>query len=233
MFKLSTSLFLSLLFLGAGQFARAQSQEQMMNQMLDVIDKPQAWQRTPVSSGGQGQTFPQPKPNYNQRGYLPNRSQGQYGRGGGPFMGGQPIPGLNPASTAGAGGSPSPFGQLFTKQNMMQAFFGSGPSSGGTGVDPNAVGNAQSNLQTALNEAAKAESDESRAHYGDRNSRQSAASSAQYHANYARAAADRAYSASYNGTSLAKDYAAQARNAANRAQSAADRASYNASQASD
>lgn len=153
-----------------------------------------------------------------------------------PFASLQNRPGVppinrNPGQPGGGGGVENPF----SRQNLLRAFLGgSGGSTGGpnnSARDASAVGTAQSNLQTALSEAAQAESDEGRARYGgDKSSRLSAASSAQYHANAARAAADRASSVSYNGPSLARDYAAQARDAAYRAQGAADRARYNASQ---
>jgi hypothetical protein len=121
----------------------------------------------------------------------------------------------------------------FTAQNLLKAFMGGTPSTGTDGNASNynsgAVGNAQSNLQTARDQAAQAESACSRASYGEKSYRSSAASEAQDHANAARAAADRATSAAYGQSSSANDYAAQARNAADRAQAAADRAQYNAS----
>jgi hypothetical protein len=116
----------------------------------------------------------------------------------------------------------------FTPQNLLRTFLGGSPS-GGTGFSSEASGNAQSNLQVALDQAAQAEDACSRASNGQKDMRSSAAEEAQNHANAARAAADRAASATAGQSQTAQDYAAQARDAANRAQAAADRARYNAS----
>lgn len=136
--------------------------------------------------------------------------------------------GANRAAAAqpAAGG---PFG--LTPRDVLRYLIGGGDSggSGGSKTDPRAVGNAQSNLQTALDQASRAENAASRANSGtDKNARRAAASDAEYAASAARGAADRATSAAYNGSQLARDYAAQARDAASRARGAADRARYNA-----
>lgn len=147
----------------------------------------------------------------------------QVGEARNPFFGG-----ANRSATQqpAAGG---PFG--LTPRDVLRYLIGGGDSggSGGSKTDPRAVGNAQSNLQTALDQASRAENAASRANSGtDKNARRAAASDAEYAASAARGAADRATSAAYNGSQLARDYAAQARDAASRARGAADRARYNA-----
>lgn len=136
----------------------------------------------------------------------------------------------NPFDSRAQAVNPNPFGGL-TRRDILRYLIGGDTSGGGSnnGKDPRAVGNAQSQLRVALDQASRAENAASRASYGsDRNARRGAASEAQYAAGAARGAADKATSAAANGTSLARDYAAQARAAASRAQGAADRARYNA-----
>lgn len=127
-----------------------------------------------------------------------------------------------------------PFGKL-TAQDVFRIMFGGGGGSGGGGSsndyarNQEAYGNASSYMQTAIDQAAQAESAAARASYGsDKYARQAAASEAQNHANAARGAADSATSAASGATGAAQDQAAKARDAANRAQYAADRAASNA-----
>lgn len=230
--------------------AWAQSEAQM-DQLLNVVDRPGAWAHTPVS-GVQAQPMPSGTnpAMMSQGGGMMNSAmmnQGMMNQGmvnqGMVNQPGMMRPNmLNNMMSGGVqqrqglfNGSPArPMNQNpFTPQNLLKTFLGGSPNtgsggSGGTVDDSAAVGNAQSQLQIARDQAAQAEGDAGRASYGERSSRKSAAYSAQCHADAARAAADRATSIAGGHSLAANDAAAQARNAANRAQAAADRASYNA-----
>jgi hypothetical protein len=202
--------------LGLSTQARAQTSE--MERMLDQYDTPANWANNPAPAP-QAVARPMTMPSAGQPAPFSRFQNAGAGPPGGM---------LRPPGGLGSSTSRSPFAGL-TKQDILRIMLGG--SASGSKNDPNkGVSGSQSNLQTALDQAAQAEGDAGRASSGnDKGLRQSAAESAQYHANSARAAADRASSEAYSGSSLARDYAAQARNAANRAQSAADRARANAS----
>ncbi len=91
---------------------------------------------------------------------------------------------------------------------------------------------AQQFMQTAINQAAQAETAASRASMGNRDTRLAAAYEAQCYADAARNWADQATQRTYGASSPAQDAAAKAREAAYKAQAAADRAKYFASNAS-
>jgi hypothetical protein len=120
---------------------------------------------------------------------------------------------------------------LFNRQTILKALFGGGPSTPADGSKNfKEIRNKVSyKLQTARDEASRAQSACDRASYGsDKYLRRQAAEQAQYAAQAANAAADAAYSLSGNTTSDISGLASQTRSEANRAQAAADRASANA-----
>jgi hypothetical protein len=117
----------------------------------------------------------------------------------------------------------------FTPQNILRVMLGAPPKGTATGSTAGARGNLEENLQTARDQASRAESACGRASSGsDKEARLSAAEEARYAAQAAREASDRAYGQSQNTTSDLADLAAQANAAADRAQAAADRATANA-----
>ncbi|MBY0358875.1 MAG: hypothetical protein K2W82_12795 [Candidatus Obscuribacterales bacterium] len=199
-------------FLCTSLAAKAQSQQQYLDNVLNQLDQPANWQNVPISKPTPAARLPQAPAGYQRQ----------------PFRGSE-TPQANPFGNNAAAQNP------FSKQNLLRTFFGGSPMGGNMGNSPNSskqpqhLGDIQSNLQTARDQCAQAENDAARANEGrDKDMRLSAASSAQYHANSALAAAERAEGMAYSGTQQEKDYAQQARNAANRAQEAANRARYNA-----
>jgi hypothetical protein len=205
-------IFAILIALSLPMAAQAQNFQQM-NNMLDKMDSPSMWQNAPVSGVPAG--FRSAAPG------VPSTPAAQS-----PLN--MPRNAFPPKQQPQRGGMPG----RFTKQDILKIMFGGSSGSGDSGQsarNSSALGNAQSQLQVARDQAAQAENAASRASYGsDKGARLSAASEAQNHANAARAAADNASSSAYGTTLEASDYAAQARNAANRAQAAADRAQANA-----
>jgi len=220
-FALATVVGLTLLSPGFTQ------NQASMERMLNYLDRPGAWSNVPVS-GAQPQVrqpinsaptdgraaTPMRQTMFNSSGFAANAA---------PVL---PMAGQGSNPFAAQGGN-----NLFSRENILKTLFGGSPSTGGGSShnDPAKSANAQDNLSTALDRAAKAEADCERASSGnDKNSRLAAAESARYAAGAARAAAERAESAAYGGNSYASGLAAQARDAANRAQAAADRATANA-----
>jgi hypothetical protein len=217
-----------------------QAQQVDLNSLLDKVDQPHRWNNTPISQpvvNQQPARYPAAnyqstqmmgQPGYQQQGYGGNQpgyalQQRQAQAQQRPnllsiFMGGSPQPAAQP----------KPPENPFSGGNLLKTFFGGSNGSGTPAQEASILGDAQSDLQTARDQAAQAEDASSRASSGDRGSRLSAASEAQYHANAAREAADRAYNRASGHSSGANDAASQARAEANRAQAAADRAHYNA-----
>ncbi len=121
---------------------------------------------------------------------------------------------------------------LFNRHTILQTLFGSGSTASGKEDSKNLNrirSQVLNKLQTANDQAARAQSACDRASYGsDKYARKQAAEEAYYAAQAANSAADAAYSLSGGTTSDISGLASQARSAADRAQGAADRASANA-----
>src|SRR5262249_25662286 len=157
------------------------------------VDQPQKWNNTPVS-----QPLPNPQPVRNQQiNYqnapmmMPQQGMRQGFAGNQPgyalmqrqamqrqaqasqrpnllsiFMGGSPQPAPQP----------KPAQNPFTPGGLLKTFFGGSEGSGNPAQEASVLGDAQSDLQVARDQAAQAESAAERASNGDRGSRLSAAS---------------------------------------------------------
>jgi hypothetical protein len=197
------SLSLSVSQFAAGQPAMPQPKQEpaqpptQLEHLLNSVDNPSTWSKTPVSGITPNQTQYVP--------YLRNSSvsPSQYFSQPGNtlfsrqqllriFLGGTPQ--ANPSHNA--------------KSNWTSS-------------------TAYSDWQESENQASRAHDAEERARYEkDKGNREEDASEAYYAANAARDASDRVYQASLNGDATAKQYADRARAAADRARANSDRARY-------
>jgi hypothetical protein len=238
--QIATLILIAAHLIAVAEPAGAQSQEHM-EQLLNVLDRPNGWQRTPVTGGppiAQGRMQPgmmvnsggmQPGMMVNNGGMQPGMMVNSGGMQPGMMVNNG---GMQPGMIVNNGGMRAPVQQAadsnpFSMRNLLRTFLGDSPG-GNKADDSAALGNARSQYQVASDQACQAEGAEGRTKYGDKGSRMNAAYSAQCHADAARAAADRATGVAAGKSSPVNDAAAQARNAAARAQAAADRARYNA-----
>lgn len=224
----------------AAASAQNNSQSERLDVMLNVVDNPVGWSKTPVSglppatgvaaggcqpgTYGYGSRIPQnalSHPFMNQ-GVQPWAAR----RTAVPAVQSPPSP-WNQLPAQGQAGRPS--GALFSRQQIMRTLLGGQSSRQAGGYDQLASGTVYSDWQTAENERSRSYNYSQKARYNkDTWSRKQAASEARYAANSARAASDRACQASMSGDETAKSYAAKARAAADQAQENANRANYNA-----
>lgn len=186
-------------FLLSGLTVLAEEPKTQLDALLNTVDRPGAWQQTPVSGKAQP-----------PKGTVKNTGMAQ--------------PLINPNFLQAPANTMLPAKSL-PGGNLLENLMGTASKP----ADPtNARNQAYSHMSKALDKAAAADAATARTRSGDRGSRQSAAYEAQAHANAARYAADSAYASSKE-DATARNYASRARAAADRAQAAADRASYNAS----
>lgn len=188
----------------AGSAATGQEQNTQLDNLLNAVDRPGAWQQTPVAGGQRGAAMPQSQP---------------------VLQPGIARPLIN-NNFLKAPGQAVPQNNSLPAKGFLETIFDTNNNAAPAKAE-NARSQAYSYMSRALDKASAADAAAARARSGERSSRQSAAYTAQAYANEARYAAESAYSTA-QGDSIASSYASQARAAADRAQSAADRASYSA-----
>lgn len=203
----------------------ANAQRPDLNKMLDSVDRPSAWAKTPVSEVNPSGQF---AGQFASQEFMHHQNPS--------YSSVNPIihPMANPAVINQLQQDRREVAPLF-RQEMLRTFLNgstSQPSSNASQSGGNKSFNgstAYSDWQRAENEAIKARNYASKARY-DQNqwNRKDDANSANYAADAARQASDRVYYASLNGDPVAQQYASKARAAADRARADANRARYNA-----
>ncbi|PWT99735.1 MAG: hypothetical protein C5B53_04980 [Candidatus Melainabacteria bacterium] len=219
---MKTSLFLygmTFLFL----IKPADAQQPDLNKLLDSVDRPSGWAKTPVSNSNQSGQFASKEFMHHHDPSLPRN---------------QIVQPMGDPANMNAGTQWQQAGQAagpFIRQQVLKSFLnGSGSQPANNAAQPAqsksfSGSTAYSDWQRAENEAIRARNYASKARY-DQNqwNRKDSANSANYAANAARQASDRVYYASLNGDPTAKQYASKAKAAADRARADANRARYNA-----
>ncbi len=195
--NLTRTIFLICLSTALWEIASSANAQQNMEHLLNNVDSPSSWAKTPVS-------VPSGTPPVQ---YTPNI--------------------VNPNTPLLQENTQGSSTQLMRMQMLRTLFGGSGASANSGSNTDWSSSNAYSDWQEAENQASRAHNAEERARYDkDKWRRGDDASEAYYAAKSARNASDRVYNASRAGDPTGKQYAGRARAAADRAQADSDQARY-------